>query len=301
MLLSNLTQVDEVCAACLRIDQTTSTDSPKGKAKQSVRSLQTLVDLFAKEGVNKHATYDYLAHVFANISASNVSFLLELPLYCSQANDYATEPQNTGGREALLGMPDSLEEGSTSPVPLSDLVMFTEHASPVRRSGVSSTLKNCAFVHEAHQLLLASGKRVNFLPYILLPLCGPEEFDLDDVEKLPEEVQFLPPDKKRDPDASTRLMLVETLILLCRTRSGRDALRDRGAYPVVKAAHLAEHDEQIHVEMERLVNLLMRDESEETKIEEVPVSEPTTTGSAAVVASKAETETLDEDSIVQEV
>jgi len=210
--------------------------------------------------------------------------------------------QNTGGREALLGMPDSLEEGSMSPVPLSDLVMFTEHASPVRRAGVSSTLKNCAFVHEAHTLLLSSGKRVNFLPYILLPLCGPEEFDLDDMEKLPEEVQFLPPDKKRDPDPSTRLMLVETLILLCRTRSGRDTLRDRGAYPVVKAAHAAEHDDQIQAEMERLVNLLMRDESNETKIEEVPDSKPMTIANAGATALPgASDEALDEDSVVQEV
>lgn len=200
-------------------------------------------------------------------------------------------------------MPDSLEEGSTSPVPLSDLVMFTEHSSPVRRSGVSSTLKNCAFVHEAHQLLLSSGKRVNFLPYILLPLCGPEEFDLDDMEKLPEEVQFLPPDKKRDADPSTRLMLVETLILLCRTRAGRDTLRERGAYPVVKAAHMAEQEDQISQEMERLVNLLMRDESEETKIEEIPVSEPTS--SAATISAEntavVNSEVVDEDSIVQEV
>lgn len=200
-------------------------------------------------------------------------------------------------------MPESLEEGSTSPVPLSDLVMFTEHASPVRRAGVSSTLKNCAFVHEAHELLLSSGKRVNFLPYILLPLCGPEEFDLDDMEKLPEEVQFLPPDKKRDPDPSTRLMLVEALILLCRTRSGRDTLRDRGAYPVVKAAHLAEHDEQIQAEMERLVNLLMRDESTEATIEEIPESQPSAIGSVAAQGESAAGDdgALDEDSIVQEV
>lgn len=76
MLLSNLTQIDAVCSACLRIDQSTSADTPEGKAKQAVGSLQTLVDLFAKENVNKQANYDYLAHVFANISASNVSFLV---------------------------------------------------------------------------------------------------------------------------------------------------------------------------------------------------------------------------------
>lgn len=76
MLLSNLTQIDAVCSACLRIDQSTSSDTSESKAKQAVRSLQTLVDLFAKENVNKQANYDYLAHVFANISASNVSLAI---------------------------------------------------------------------------------------------------------------------------------------------------------------------------------------------------------------------------------
>lgn len=202
--------------------------------------------------------YDQLAQ--AEVVCS-LSLVLVIPAYFTR--------QVHDGRESLLGMPASLEEGSDSPVPLSELVIFTEHKNPIRRAGVSSTLKNCAFVHEAHTLLLSSGKRVNFLPYILLPLCGPEEFDLDDQEKMPEEIQFLPSDKKRDQDPSTRLMLVETLILLCRTRSGRDTLRDRGTYPVIKLAHMAEEDDQIKEEMERLVNLLMRDESDDTKIEEV--------------------------------
>jgi hypothetical protein len=74
MLLSNLSQMDEVCAACLRIEPEEDATASKGKTRQSVRSLQTLVDLFAKEGMNKNANYDYLAHVFANISASKVSW-----------------------------------------------------------------------------------------------------------------------------------------------------------------------------------------------------------------------------------
>lgn len=172
------------------------------------------------------------------------------------------------GREALLGMPDSLAEGSTSAVPLADLVVFTQHASSTRRVSVASTLKNCAFVTAAHELLLSSGT-VNFLPYILLPLCGPEEFELEDQEKLPEECQFLPPDKERDPDPSVRLMLVETLILLCGTRSGRDKLRERGAYEVVRAAHKVEQDEDVRIAIERVVNLLMREEGQDTKIEEI--------------------------------
>lgn len=60
MLLSNLSRLEKVCAACLKIE-----DTP-------VKSLRKLVDLFAKEGLNPNANYDYLAHVFANVSADNV-------------------------------------------------------------------------------------------------------------------------------------------------------------------------------------------------------------------------------------
>ena len=123
-------------------------------------------------------------------------------------------------------------------------------------------------MQEAHPLLLSSGS-VNFLPYILLPLCGPEEFDLEEEEKMPSEIQLLGDEKKREPEASTRLMLVETLILLCGERSGREILRSRGVYEVVRVAHKAEKDEDVRIAIERLVNLLQRGESGETKVEEV--------------------------------
>lgn len=200
------------------------------------------------------------------------------------------------GRESLLGMPESLKEGGvidSSSIPLSDLVVFTSHPNPLRRASVASTLKNCAFVTPAHELLLSSG-HVNFLPYILLPLCGPEEFDTDELEKLPEECQFLGPEKEREKDSNTRLMLVETLCLLCSTRKGRDTLRGKGAYDVVKVAHRLEADDDVRIAMERLVNLLMRDEGEDTKIEEVHT--------AAGKRSEGPTnEEADEDLEVQEV
>lgn len=86
---------------------------------------------------------------------------------------------------------------------------------------------------------------MDVLPAILLPLAGPEEFDLDDQEKLPPALQFLPGDKKREPDAALRLVLVETLLLLCTTRRGRNIMRDRGVYEVIRAAHLVEKDERV--------------------------------------------------------
>ena len=50
------------------------------------------------------------------------------------------------------------------------------------------------------------------LPRLLLPLAGPEEFDDDDVERLPDDLQYLPPDKEREPESTIRKMLVEALL-----------------------------------------------------------------------------------------
>jgi len=126
--------------------------------------------------------------------------------------------------------------------------------------------RNCAFVTQAHPLLLSSGS-VNFLPYILLPLCGPEEFDLEEQDKFPDELQLLPPDKERESDPNIRLMLIETLVLLCGTREGRDHLRAKGVYEIIKVAHKAEREEDTRIAIERLVNMLMRDEEQGPKIQ----------------------------------
>ena len=286
MLLSNLSRLEKVCAACLKVE-----DTP-------IKSLRKLVDLFAKEGLNPNANYDYLAHVFANLSADNVSICA---IRADKILIHETSlHQMPNGREALLGLPDSLQADASinlpsSAIPLADLVVFTQHSNATRRVSVASTLKNCAFVQLAHELLLSSGS-INFLPYILLPLCGPEEFDLDEQEKLPEECHFLPPEKERDPDPSVRLMLVETLILLSGTRSGRDTLRAKGVYEVVRTAHKVERDEDVRIAIERVVNLLMRDEGQDTKIEEIPSSNAMPTN-----GKLADDDDDDEDLTVQEV
>ena len=150
--------------------------------------------------------------------------------------------------------------------------------------------RNCAFVQAAHPLLLSSS-HVNLLAYLLLPLCGPEEFDSEEQEKMPEEVQLLPPSKKREADPTIRLVLVETLILLSATISGREVLRDNAVYEVIKVLHKVERDDEVKTAIERLVNLLMRDESQDIKIREVPDDAPS--------ASKDEDE--DQDLVVQEM
>lgn len=74
--------------------------------------------------------------------------------------------------------------------------------SVVRRKGVAATIKNCTFDVEHHEWLLS--ENVDILPYLLLPLADNTEFDDDDNEKLPIELQFLPEDKQRESDPEIR-------------------------------------------------------------------------------------------------
>jgi hypothetical protein len=56
-------------------------------------------------------------------------------------------------------------------------------------------------------------------------------------------------------------MLLEALVLLTSTRSGREIMRQRKVYPVIRNLHLSETSEDVHEIAERVVQMLMRDES----------------------------------------
>ncbi|CAE6402487.1 unnamed protein product [Rhizoctonia solani] len=224
-----------------------------------------LVDAFVDaatvpgESKEKHRKGDlhFLASVFANVTVA------------------------PAGRLAVLTLHPVTHEFA-----LAKLLSFTEHPDTIRRGGVASTLKNCAFHTPAHMAMLKpedemvtippsneEGKGMNLLSFLLLPLAGPEEFDLEDVDKLPASVQFLPDTKKREPDQFIRLTHIETLLLLCTTRPAREFMRLNGVYEVVQKMHETEQNTSVIEHIERLVNLLKRDEGPDTAIEEVPVEE----------------------------
>jgi hypothetical protein len=80
------------------------------------------------------------------------------------------------------------------------------------------------------------------------------------MEGMPDELTLLNKDKKRETDPKLRMNLVEILLLLCGTVNGRNKLRNVKAYDVVKKLHLIERDEDVQEMIERVVNMLMRDE-----------------------------------------
>ncbi|OAV89606.1 hypothetical protein, variant [Puccinia triticina 1-1 BBBD Race 1] len=248
MLLSNLTKVESLVDLCLNSTipphashPTINQDQPlSARLKTSPTPLMDLlIEVFTRgdqKQINPHANFDFLASVWANLSAS------------------------ARGRDYLVGVGPS--PTATHEAPLFQLCPFTQHPSLIRRGGVISAIKNCCFATEVHEQLL-SPTGFNLLPAILLPLMGPEAIDEpEEQEDFPVECQLLGPDKRRESDANLRLILVESLILLATYPIQREIMRMKKVYRIVQILHLDETSEIVQESIERLVNLLMRDESE---------------------------------------
>ncbi|KAK2810466.1 hypothetical protein FQN50_002955 [Emmonsiellopsis sp. PD_5] len=237
MLLANLAKSDSI----KRLVNLTR-PIPKD-VSTSPKALDQLMDCFIKGqdgGINKatDSNYDYLAYLFADISKFE-----EGRSYFITKQDY-----------------DSI-------IPITKLTVFTEHRSHIRRKGVASTLKNVAFEINSHPQLLSEDD-VNILPYILLPLAGPEEFSDEESAAMLPDLQLLPPDKERDSDVDIISTHLETLLLLTTTREGRDKMREVKVYPLVRECHLHVNDENVQEGCDRLVQVLMRDEEGEGDAEE---------------------------------
>lgn len=145
------------------------------------------------------------------------------------------------------------------------LLPFVNHeTSLIRRGGITGLLKNICFDSSLHEWLLSPD--VDVLPYILLPLAGPEEFDDETNENLPLELQFLDADKKREPDVDIRTILLESLAQLCATRNGRNYLRDKSAYEILRELHKFEVSDEGDMKSlracENVVDIIIRTEDE---------------------------------------
>ncbi|XP_008068181.1 protein HGH1 homolog [Carlito syrichta] len=141
------------------------------------------------------------------------------------------------------------------------LLLTRQHPeNSVRRGGVVGTLRNCCFEHRHHEWLL--GPDVDILPVLLLPLAGPEDFSEEETERLPIDLQYLLPDKEREPDADIRKMLIEAIMLLTATAPGRQLVRDQGTYLILRELHSWEPEPDVRLACEKLIQVLIGDEPE---------------------------------------
>jgi hypothetical protein len=235
MLLANLTKHDH-----LKTLLSLKRDIPK-PLSTSPFAIDQLLDLFVKgqEGTyNAKANFDYLCYVFADVS------------------------KYEEGRKHFL----TPREEDENIIPLTKLIVFTEHKSTIRRRGVASTIKNAAFDTDAHSKMLSTDETaggLNILPYLLLPLMGPEEYDDKDSEGMPEELQLLPPDKTREVENDIQIIHLETLLLLTTTREGRDFMREKNVYAVMRELHLHTDSPDVQEACDRVVQIIARDEEGE--------------------------------------
>jgi hypothetical protein len=148
MLLNNLSQHEMVINKLLPLE--------RASKNEGVEIIDNLLEIFMKGDssvVNKSANFHFLAGVFANITT------------CPQGSQFFLHPSTIDGVKRM-----------------SKLLVFTEHASVMRRGGCVSAIKNIAYsVNLSSQGVdLLMDPTLNILVYILLPLSGPEDYT-DDV------------------------------------------------------------------------------------------------------------------------
>lgn len=280
MLLANLAKSDSMLRL-LKLKRAI----PKFLSTSPMATDQ-LMDCFVKGAggsYNKEANYDYLSYFFADLSKVRHTFTAASTTQLIKASQHAE------CRAYFL----STQPTDDNIVPLSKILVFTEHTSHIRRLGVASTIKNVTFDIDSHPKLLAphyvsfkpsplltisNGTHtseaddqapepdpLNVLPYILLPLCGASasDFSSEDMEDMLEDLQLLPSDKKREPDHEILKTHLETLLLLTTQLEGRETLRKIKVYPVVRELHISVEDEDVRESVDRLVQVIMRDEAGE--------------------------------------
>ncbi|KAL8835425.1 MAG: hypothetical protein Q9176_006926 [Flavoplaca citrina] len=240
MLLSNLAKSDSFVRLLDLKRPTVPSLSPT-----ATNAFDQLLDLFNK-GVsgsyNPKSKFEYLPYLFADLA--------KFPSISTH----------------LISIPDS----NTPPL----LTTFTPHTSPPTlplplRLGSTSAIRN-ALLSVPSPLETISPLIPHIIPPLLLPLIGSDPaFSDSETDLLPPELQLLGPEHKQETDLQVLNNIVESLFLIC-ARGGdaaKKAVKDMGAYPVVREVHVGVEDEGIRESVERVVQLLMGDEVEEEKDE----------------------------------
>lgn len=187
MILSNLTRPKHLIEKIVDI------------IEDSDRTFDSLIEIFTKIVYNKGANLHYLGPVLSNLSQSSRvrAYILEKDKCTIQRllpfTEYKDSLVRRGGIVGKLGCKKKC-------------VAFSQ-------LNLLGTLKNCCFESDFHEWLLS--EEVDILPRLLLPLAGPEEFDEEDNDKLPLELQYLPSDKSREEDPDIRYLKKNFFLAFC--------------------------------------------------------------------------------------
>ncbi|KAJ8903987.1 hypothetical protein NDN08_000517 [Rhodosorus marinus] len=214
-LLANLTRTDFGCRAALALD-----GDENGKLLASLK-VQALV-----------------RHLSMSQTDEGQAQMLE-----GSAMSVGNLSQLSAGRDVLMA-----EKGASLRLVLGWL------GSPARswRLGAALCLRNCLVDDSILAILLSE-----YDPVILLtkPFVDGSHLPSDeDLEDAPLGTKALSSSAAAmEPEVEVRRAIAEALLLLCKTRSGRDAIRQAKVYPFIRNHHLEEPDESIMETLEEVV------------------------------------------------
>jgi len=134
------------------------------------------------------------------------------------------------------------------------LLSYIQHHNKVRQRGVLGMIRNCLFDSCYHPWAL--GDEVDILSKLLMPLRGPEKYDDEDAIRLPVSLRNVSSEKKREEDLESRSMIVDTLLLLASTTLGRELMRKKNIYIIIRDYDNIEENETINENLYSLVILL---------------------------------------------
>ena len=209
--------------ACMILSNLTRTLRGSEEAfKILAPNIETLVDIFCNEKFNqKGAKLHYLGPLFSNLSQLPEMREYQLFFYSLQTvfieliSFYMTEfywiqlnppcsdwsPSLTMKIHWFVGEA-LLVQSRTAPSRLVYQIRYV-------LSHFYTQSIVFSFSQEFHQHLFSES--IDLLPKLLLPLAGPEEFDDEDNDKLPIDLQYLGAEKTRERDPDLRKIFIETL------------------------------------------------------------------------------------------
>ncbi|KAL8746537.1 MAG: hypothetical protein Q9190_001455 [Brigantiaea leucoxantha] len=228
MLLANLAKSD-LLSRLLTLER-----KPVSSLSESPIALTQLLTLYAKganKSYNPEASFDYLAYLFADLAKfSSIATYL------------------TGSSPPLINL----------------LTPFTVHSSHPRRLGTASAIRN-TFLSLPSPKTSLPPLIPSILPCLLYPLIGPDlPFSDAETELLPLELQYLGSEQKQetDPEIVGTILDILFLILARGGEEGRMAVKHRGTYAVLRELHLNFDNEEVRDKVDRVIQILMKEEAE---------------------------------------
>nr|XP_009385640.1 PREDICTED: protein HGH1 homolog isoform X2 [Musa acuminata subsp. malaccensis] len=217
MLLANLTQVDSGASALLQI----------GGDKMEGLYISKLVRSFCRSSSGESKaedTFEHVASVLVNISKVEA------------------------GRKILLEPKRGL---------LKQAICQLDSTNPLRKKGVSGTIRNCCF--EADNQLQNLLSVAEFLwPALLLPVAGNKVYSEQDISKMPLELgNALSHEREPVDDPEIRKQSLEALYLISLQEAGRRALWSVNGPRILQVGYEDEDDPKVMEAYELIGSLLV--------------------------------------------